>query len=167
MRAPVELSASTTAQRAAVLALNQRYQSEMSSLTQGGLDQLVAASVYARTVGDLDGFLIAFDQSSNYAGENFSWFKTRFQHFVYVDRIAIAPVAQGRGSARALYTDLFGWARAHGHTLVTCEVNIDPPNDASARLHGEIGFRQIDQGIVGGGTKTVAYLARHVGEIIA
>ncbi len=130
----------------------------MSSLTQASLDQLIASSAYARSFGDVDGFLIAFDQSSVYAGENFRWFKARFDRFVYVDRVAVAPASQGQGIAKALYADLFTWTSAQGHSLVTCEVNIDPPNPASARLHNELGFRQIDTAVVSGGAKTVAYL---------
>ncbi len=143
----------------AILALNQRFAGEMAPLTAAQLDALVTSSVYARCMGTVDGFLVAFDQNSDYDGENFRWFKARFERFLYVDRIAVDPTAHGRGIAKALYADCIAWAVRHHHTLLTCEINTDPPNPASAALHSALGFRKIGSAQLDTGAKTVAYLA--------
>lgn len=56
-------------------------------------------------------------------------------------------------------TELFAAARAAGHTLVTCEVNLEPPNPASARLHQALGFAEVGRARLAAAPKTVCYLA--------
>ena len=110
-------------------------------------------------------FRLAFDpatidQDADYDSPNFLWFKARYPRFVYVDRIAVAAAARGRGHARSLYGDLFGAALAKGHKVVVCEVNSDPPNPASDAFHAALGFSEVGQAAIHGGKKTVRYFAR-------
>ncbi|TIP69850.1 MAG: GNAT family N-acetyltransferase, partial [Mesorhizobium sp.] len=71
---------------------------------------------------------------------NFLWFRERYPRFVYVDRVVVAGEARGRGHARRLYEDLFDHALRAGQTIVTCEVNAEPPNPASDAFHAALGF---------------------------
>lgn len=142
-------------------ALNQHFATELSSLTFQQFGALFDASVYARVAGNLDGFLLAFDQDTQGDGENLNWLKTRLPHFLYVDRLAVAPHAQGRGIARCLYRDLVAWAAQRGYPLIACEVNIRPPNPASDALHASVGFVEIGQQELKNG-KRVRYLARRL-----
>ena len=146
----------------AVHALNQRFVVEMSALTPERLAELVSIAAYARCAPPADGFLIAFDETSPYDGGHFQMFKSRYDRFVYVDRIAVAAHAQGQGIAAALYADLFAWARTQGQTRITCEVNIQPPNAASEAFHTRLGFREIGQATIEDGAKTVNYLVREL-----
>jgi predicted GNAT superfamily acetyltransferase len=86
---------------------------------------------HARRIGEVDGFLMAFDQGAAYDSPNYLWFRQRYRRFVYVDRVVVAPAARGRGYAGLLYADLFDRAGRTGHDIVVCEVNRDPPNPAS------------------------------------
>src|SRR5690606_32853194 len=122
--------------------------------------QLVEWSWLAGAVGRLDAFILVFDQSSAYDGTNFGWFKARYPRFAYVDRVVVAPHARGRGLARQLYEAVFARARAQGIPLVTCEVNLDPPNPASDAFHAIMGFTPV--GSAGLGAKTVRYFAREL-----
>ena len=56
----------------------------------------------ARRIGDLDAFLLTFDQSARYDSPNYLWFRNRYERLVYVDRIVVASAARGRGCARRL-----------------------------------------------------------------
>ncbi|TIV68514.1 MAG: GNAT family N-acetyltransferase, partial [Mesorhizobium sp.] len=76
---------------------------------------------------------------------------------VYVDRVVVAAAARGRGHARRLYEDLFEQARRAGHTMVTCEVNADPPNPASDAFHAALGFGEVGDAVMHGGKKSVRY----------
>jgi predicted GNAT superfamily acetyltransferase len=78
-----------------------------------------------------------------------------------VDRIAIAATARRRGLASRLYED-FAATLASAVNLMTCEVNIRPPNAQSMRFHTHLGFRQV--GTLGGAEddKVVALLARYL-----
>jgi uncharacterized protein len=150
----------TTDDHSVVLHLNSAFTTELSALDEVGLRTLMAAACYARPFdadNRLAGILIALDQDANYDGVNFNWFKSRYENFVYVDRIVVAASMQGRGVARVLYADLFAWAKSHGVERVTCEVNVDPPNVASDALHAALGFFEVGRARLRDG-KTVRYM---------
>jgi predicted GNAT superfamily acetyltransferase len=146
--------------RHSVLALNNAHAEELSWLEPADLDHLLAQAFYARGVGDSDAFLIAFDQGAGYQSPNFRWFQARYPRFVYVDRVVVAAAARGRGLARALYEDLFGKAAAAGHTIVTCEVNAEPPNPGSDAFHAALGFAVVGSAAIHEGKKSVRYFVR-------
>ena len=124
------------------------------------LRTMLSISFAALAIGDNDAVLIAFDQTSSYDSPNFTWFRTRFPRFVYIDRVIVAPARQGRGYAAALYRRIGELASEAGHTRLGCEVNIDPPNPASSRFHARLGFVEVDRARVAGADKTVSRLSR-------
>jgi hypothetical protein len=111
-------------------------------------------------IGSADAFLLAFDQAASYDSPNYMWFRQRYTRFVYVDRVVVAPLMRGRGYARLLYTDLFEQARRAAHQLVVCEVNSDPPNQASDAFHAAFEFDEVGRATIHQGSKTVRYLTR-------
>ena len=145
------------ADEAAVLALNNRHAAELSWLEPKRLSDLLGQAFHARRIGSVEAFLITFDQDAAYDSPNFLWFRQRYPRFVYVDRVAVAASARGRGHAMRLYEDLFARAMQAGHTLVTCEVNAEPPNPASDAFHAALGFREVGTAAIHGGAKTVRY----------
>ena len=148
------------ADEAAVLALNNAHAEELSWLEPERLHELIERAVFARRAGSIDAFILAFDQDADYDSPNFLWFRERYSRFVYVDRIAVAPHARGRGLARQIYEELFAFALNAGHELVTCEVNADPPNPASDAFHASLGFREAGDALIHGGKKSVRYFTR-------
>jgi predicted GNAT superfamily acetyltransferase len=146
----------------AILSLNNEHARELSWLETPKLRHLVAEAFLALSVGEADAFLLAFDQDANYDSENFLWFKARYPRFAYVDRVAVASHARGRGLARAFYEALFEKAREAGHTVVTCEVNSDPPNPGSDAFHTAMGFREVGSAAIYGGERSVRYFVREL-----
>jgi predicted GNAT superfamily acetyltransferase len=148
----------------AVLSLNAASEVETSPLDAAGLKALLGEAFH---VGLCDhgreAFLIAFDEQASYASPNYLWFRERYPRFVYVDRIIVSASARGRGLARALYAELFEAAAAAGHSLITCEVNVRPPNPASHAFHASLGFREVGRGGAADGSKIVSYLVRPLG----
>jgi hypothetical protein len=155
-----DMLAISSAAEAAVLALNNAHAAELSWLTPESLSLLIAEAYWARVIGEADAFLISFDQDAAYVSPNFLWFRERFARFVYVDRVVVAGHARGRGHARRLYEALFDHAAGDGHTIVTCEVNSDPPNPASDAFHAALGFSVTGSAVLPGGTKSVRYFTR-------
>ena len=146
-----------------VLALNNAHAVELSWLEPGELFALLGQAFYARRVGKLDAFLLAFDQGASYDSPNYLWFRERYPRFVYVDRVVVAAGARGHGLARLLYDDLFRCARVAGHDLVVCEVNVEPPNPVSDALHAALGFAEVGRASIDEGKKTVRYLRLSLG----
>ena len=143
-----------------LLALNNAHAQELSWLEPERLTHLIAQAFVASRIGNLEAFLLAFDQDADYDSPNFLWFRSRYTRFVYVDRIVVAPEARGRGHARTLYDDLFARAARAGHDRVVCEVNSEPPNPASDAFHAPLGFAEVGTAVIHGGAKTVRYLSR-------
>src|ERR1041384_4776818 len=104
-----------TAHVARALVLNNEHAEALSWLDTARVAELVGRAFLARRIGDLDAFLLAFDQDADYDSPNFLWFRQRYPRFVYVDRIVVAASARGRGCARRLYRDLFEHAVRAGH----------------------------------------------------
>ena len=146
--------------QAAVLALNNEHAEELSWLEPEQLSALLGEAFYARRIGALEAFIMTFDQSARYDSPNFLWFRGRYPRFVYVDRVVVAAEARGRGHARRLYEDLFAHAARAGHSMVTCEVNAEPPNPASDAFHAALGFAEVGSAPIHDGRKTVRYYAR-------
>jgi predicted GNAT superfamily acetyltransferase len=110
------------------------------------------------------GFLIAIDPGSEYASENYRWFAGRSQDFLYVDRIVIGTERRGVGIGRLLYGAVFEKARTDGRRVVTCEVNVRPPNPRSMGFHRSLGFQAVGEQATKGGAVHVALLAARVGD---
>jgi predicted GNAT superfamily acetyltransferase len=135
---------------------------ELSWLEDTRLAGLLEQAFYARRIGEVEAFLLAFDESADYDSPNYLWFRRRYRRFVYVDRVVVSPAARGRGHARLLYADLFARAAEAGHEVVVCEVNSDPPNPASDAFHAAQGFAEVGRAAIHQGSKTVRYLARAI-----
>jgi predicted GNAT superfamily acetyltransferase len=152
----------TADERAKVLALNNAHALETSFLDEAKLTRMLDEAFLTTRLGDVDAFLIVFDEKADYDSPNFEWFRARFPTFVYVDRIITGPQARGKGYARALYRDLFEKAAARGHERVVCEVNFDPPNPVSDAFHAALGFVDVGRQLLQGSGKTVRYLSKNI-----
>ena len=147
----------------AMLALNNEHREETSELDGAKLHALIAQGFHVGLRdGGRDAFLIAFDQDAISASPNFQWFKSRYKRFVYIDRVIVASDKRGRGVARGLYGDLFAAAAQAGHSLVVCEVNVEPPNPISDAFHEALGFAEVGRATLFGGEKTVRYLVKPI-----
>jgi uncharacterized protein len=146
----------------AILALNNDHARELSWLEPEKLEHLVGEAFLALRAPRFEAFMLAFDQDADYGSENFLWFKARYPRFAYVDRVAVAAEARGQGLARAFYEALVDRARSSDHTLVTAEVNSDPPNPGSDAFHAAMGFEEVGSAAVYGGQRSVRYYVRRL-----
>lgn len=146
--------------------LNQSEVPHVGTLSRQDFDRLMLSAYRVRVVADPEkevphGYLIAFREDSSYGSPNFKWFQARYPSFVYVDRIVVGPRLRGQGWGRKLYEDVMGLVR--GSTgLVTCEVNLLPPNPESMAFHQKLGFTQVGKLDSDGGKKSLAMLALQI-----
>jgi predicted GNAT superfamily acetyltransferase len=144
-----------------ILTLNNLHAEQTSFLDERGLAQLLAISCYTRGIEHgMTAMLIALDHNAGYDNPNFQWFRSRYERFIYVDRIIVSRAARGRGLARSLYRNLFAWAELSGQSQVVCEVNIRPANHASEAFHRELGFVDVGQANLRNGLKSVRYFQK-------
>jgi len=123
------------------------------------LDHLSTYHKVAVVDGRVAGFVLAIRAGALYQNDNFAWFSSRFDNFLYVDRIVVGTDFAGLKIGSRLYQDMFAYAKAQGILTITCEYNIDPPNLASRAFHDKFGFRELGTQWVAGGTKLVSLQA--------
>lgn len=154
----IDLRTAPAPLRAQALALNAGVRHWTSDLDAAALDRLLGWAVAAPaqgTDGRLDGFLLGLGPGAPYGSPNYRWFADRLPRFAYIDRVIVAPHAQGQGLARRLY-DAFA-AQAPGPLV--CEVNSLPPNPGSDAFHAALRFTEMGRADLGPG-KAVRYLIR-------
>lgn len=135
-----------------ILALNEAVVHYLSPLDPARLARLHGMAACHRVVeldGDVAGFLLAFREGADYDSPNYRWFAARYRRFLYIDRVVVAAERQGLGLGRQLYADLFAIARGQSSGWVTCEFDLEPPNEASRRFHAGFGFREVGTQVAG------------------
>lgn len=88
------------------------------------------------------GFIFLYDEKTEYDSLNYLYFKSRYQKFLYVDRIIIAGEHQKKGYGQQLYDFIID---THNPDIFCCEVNITPQNRQSLSFHHKYGFKEIGQ----------------------
>lgn len=152
---------------AALLELNNLQAPAVNAIPMDELRQLLdwpGHAVVARDAVGLAGFVLAIDGPGlEYPSDNYRWFSERYDHFLYVDRIAVHPRAHGQGIGSELYSTLIGHAARQGYPVVLAEVNTRPPNDGSHRFHLRHGFTAVGEQETKGGTVRVRMYERAIG----
>jgi predicted GNAT superfamily acetyltransferase len=128
----------------AVLRLNEESVSMLAPLDSERLRALRTIAAHAlvcESDGEVAGFALAFAPGATYDSINYAWHGERFDDFLYLDRIAVSTAFRRRGIASLLYDEME--SRAVQHSRMVCEVNHDPPNEASLAFHRTRGYREI------------------------
>lgn len=136
-----------------------QYTSAMDSARLGELDALSSYHKVVTVGGVVAGFLLAMRESADYPNDNFAFFASRYDRFLYIDRIVIDPGFAGLKLGTLLYNDIFDTARADAVPVITCEYNIEPPNEPSRRFHDKFGFTEVGSQWLDGGSKKVSLQA--------
>ena len=130
----------------AIAALNAESERYLSPMPEARLERLHGWASYHRVIerdAKVVAFLLAFREGAGYDSPNYRWFSERYKSFVYIDRVVVAPEQRGNGLATTLYLDVFAFARKNRVAVVTCEFDIDPPNEVSRRFHERLGFEEV------------------------
>ena len=132
---------------ARVLEINNANTPGVSELTMSELETDIENCLHALAIdnehGEVCAFCITFDPNALDAGANHQWFAERYKSFVYLDRIAIDSTHQNLGLGALLYQTVEQrMLNSAEHSLLCCEVNLEPPNPGSLRFHKRIGFTE-------------------------
>ena len=146
----------------AVLSLNQSEVPHVGSVDMEKMRWYATNASYFRVAmseNELAAYLVGFRPGIGYTSPNYLWFCDNYDDFAYVDRIAVAKFARRSGIASRLYDD-FAAAMPGTVGIMTCEVNVRPPNESSMTFHQRLGFEQVGSLQSEGGSKEVAMLAK-------
>ncbi|RMH75788.1 MAG: GNAT family N-acetyltransferase [Actinomyces sp.] len=148
-----------------ILELNQGAVPAVSTLDAERLAwfaEVADAFLVARVGDEVAGFLIGLGPGVDYASENYRWFAARYDHFVYVDRVVVAPGHRDAGIGGRLYEAFAAHGVATASPVMLAEVNLRPPNEGSLRFHTRHGFVPVGEQDTEGGTKRVVLLERRL-----
>jgi uncharacterized protein len=148
------------AARDELLRLNNSSARETSMLTRPRFDSMISSASVATYIEPRAAFLLAFAESDDYDGRHFLWFRSRFDGFLYIDRVVVAEAHRRHGLGKLLYADVIRRADELGHKSVVCEVNLQPANPVSDKFHAALGFEEAGRATIDDGAKTVRYLFR-------
>jgi predicted GNAT superfamily acetyltransferase len=152
-----------------VLEINNANTPGVSELTFAELETDLDNSLHALAIdneqGEVCAFCITFDPVAPDAGDNHRWFAERYKSFVYLDRIAIDSNHQNSGLGALLYQSVEQqMIKSAEHSLLCCEVNLEPPNPGSLRFHHRIGFTEVGQSTPEYANYRVSYLSKSLSE---
>ena len=155
---------------ARVLEINNANTPGVSELTMSELETDIKNCLHALAIdnekGEVCAFCITFDQGAPDAGVNHQWFSERYKSFVYLDRIAIDSNHQNHGLGAKLYQAVEQkMLQSAEHSMLCCEVNLEPPNPGSLRFHKRIGFTEVGQSIPEYANYRVSYLSKSLSEL--
>jgi predicted GNAT superfamily acetyltransferase/uncharacterized protein YggU (UPF0235/DUF167 family) len=127
-----------------LLELNLASERELSALDEQRLEWILSLAQRAIGVerdGEVVGFALALAPGSSYDSENYRWFASRFERFLYLDRIAVAESQRRQGLGMRLYDAMETAARPFARMV--CEVNVLPANPASLAFHAARGYTEL------------------------
>jgi uncharacterized protein len=128
----------------AVVALNQESVGELSALDGERLRYLLERAHRAIVVEDggaVVAFAVAMAPGCAYDSLNYRWFSERYERFLYLDRVAVDSTLRRRGIGAQVYDAMEDAAREFERMV--CEVNLEPPNEASLAFHRARGYREL------------------------
>lgn len=146
----------------AVLALNNNAGPSIIPIDSARVRFFYEHAAYFRVAeidGGLAGFLIALTEDAPYQSCNFLWYRERYEHFCYIDRIVIASSHRGAGLGRVFYADVQNFAEVRTPYLA-CEVFLQPGNDVAMLFHGIFGFAEVGQQVMPESGQRVSLLAK-------
>ncbi|MEX2604841.1 MAG: GNAT family N-acetyltransferase [Gracilimonas sp.] len=144
----------------AVLSLNQAALPHVGDIVMSDLEWFLENAsrfLVAENKDEIAGFMIVLEPGLNYKSLNYIFFCNNYSDFDYVDRIVIAEKYRDQKFGTALYEELF---QKSDKKIITCEVNLNPPNPDSLEFHKALGFKEVAEQLTYHGKKKVAMLVK-------
>ena len=132
----------------AALELNNLNAPAVGEIDRTQLEFLIEHSLYSFAIGadTLHAFCITFAPGAPYTSVNYQWFSQNYSEFVYLDRIVVSEKMRNKLLGAKLYAAVEQrMIKDRCAPILTCEVNLNPPNIGSIRFHNRIGFREVGQ----------------------
>jgi len=132
----------------AALELNNLNAPAVGEIDRTQLEFLIEHSLYSFAIGadTLHAFCITFAPGAPYTSVNYQWFSQNYSEFVYLDRIVVSEKMRNNSLGAELYAAVEQrMIKDRCAPILTCEVNLNPPNIGSIRFHNRIGFREVGQ----------------------
>lgn len=149
-----------------VLRVNEENVEVLSPMDENRLE-LLSSNAELALIAFVDdeaaGFLLGLREGLGfYDSENYIWFSRNYPEFLYIDRVVIDEPFRGIGLGRLFYQAVFNRAKETGVGHVTAEIDTIPYNEASLSFHQVMGFKEVGEQFIRGGSIKVSLQAVEV-----
>lgn len=127
--------------------LNQLASAQAMQLPKGEFESLADASalhLQEQWGSVLAGFALGMPSSRPQPHFSQQWFLTRFEDFLYLERIVVVPDLQRSGIGSALLARAQAWGQAAGLQTMCCQVHDRPRNSAAHSFVLASGFTALE-----------------------
>ena len=87
-------------------------------------------------------FVLCMREGQPYNSPNYQYISSRFEKFLYVDRIAVQEKFRRKGLAEKIYSTVIDKGKENNLDIL-CEVNTRPSNKPSMAFHQKMGVEEI------------------------
>jgi predicted GNAT superfamily acetyltransferase len=126
------------ASRRALLDINNASASETSLMTPEKFDRMIVSARVATFIAPGAAMLVAFEQGDDYDGGHFLWFRSRFEQFIYIDRVVVAThqrrLDSGVCCIRIFSDEPSDWISLASSARLTRSRPIPPPTPSTTPL---------------------------------
>lgn len=142
-----------------ILELNEESVHFLSPLTLDKLEYLRSQSEMFKVLeidGCVEAFVLTLLQDQEYDSVNYKWFSTNYKKFLYIDRVVVSKMMQGKGLGPIIYVEVFKHAKSIKTPYIAAEIDIMPANPNSLKFHKKFGFKEVGTQTIYDGKKSVS-----------
>ena len=100
------------------------------------------------------GYIIALREGiEEHEYKSYKWFCENYSRFLYVDQVVIDEEYWGKGLGACLYQKVFERANKTGVEIIAVAITAD--NEASLNFHAKMGFQNVGEQLIRGGTASI------------
>ena len=100
------------------------------------------------------GFIVALGEGiKEYDYKSYKWFGENYSGFLYIDQVVIDEKYWGKGLGPCLYQKVFEHANKTGVEIIAVAITAD--NEVSLNFHAKMGFRNVGEQLIRGGTTSI------------
>ena len=110
------------------------------------------------------GFIVALREGiKEYDYKSYKWFGENYSRFLYIDQVVIDEKYWGKGLGSCLYQKVFEHANKTGVEIIAVAITAD--NEVSLNFHAQMGFRNVGEQLIRGGTTRISQYIKDVSKV--
>ncbi len=88
------------------------------------------------------GLVVVLSDRCGYDSDYYRWFTSRYDNFLYIDRVVVSAEMRGQRIGQQLYDSVEALANEL-HLAMASDVYSEPPNTRSLHFHSKMGFQEV------------------------
>lgn len=107
----------------------------------------------------MEAFISALSENKDYDSVNFQWFLSKYDKFLYIDRVVVSANHQNQGLGKLKYRKIIKKAKEKKYPFLLAEIDVEPANPKSLNFHKSFRFKEAGRESIHNGKKIVSLQA--------